>query len=38
VFLDTLWPDFTREHLWQAVELYAGRTRRFGGAKDAPTT
>jgi undecaprenyl diphosphate synthase len=36
VFLDTLWPDFTREQLWQAVELYASRNRRFGGAKDAP--
>jgi undecaprenyl diphosphate synthase len=37
VFLDTLWPDFTREDLWQAVELYASRNRRFGGAVDAPT-
>lgn len=36
VFLDTLWPDFTREQLWQAAELYAARNRRFGGAKDAP--
>jgi undecaprenyl diphosphate synthase len=36
VFLDTLWPDFTREDLWHAVELYARRTRRFGGAVDAP--
>jgi len=36
VFLDTLWPDFTREQLWQAIELYTGRTRRFGGAIDAP--
>jgi undecaprenyl diphosphate synthase len=37
VFLDTLWPDFSREQLWEAVELYAGRTRRFGGAIDAPS-
>lgn len=37
VFLDTLWPDFTREQLWQAIELYAHRTRRFGGATDAPS-
>jgi undecaprenyl diphosphate synthase len=37
VFLDTLWPDFTREQLWQAVVLYAQRTRRFGGAVDAPS-
>ncbi len=36
VFLDTLWPDFTREDLWQAIELYAGRARRFGGAVDTP--
>jgi len=37
VFLDRLWPDFTREDLWQAVTTYARRTRRFGGAVDAPT-
>ena len=36
VFLDTLWPAFTREDLWRAVELFASRNRRFGGAKDAP--
>ncbi|MDQ1526788.1 MAG: undecaprenyl diphosphate synthase [Microbacteriaceae bacterium] len=36
VFLDTLWPDFSREQLWEAVSLYASRTRRFGGAVDAP--
>jgi undecaprenyl diphosphate synthase len=36
VFLDTLWPDFTREDLWHAIELYAGRARRFGGAVDTP--
>ncbi len=36
VFLDTLWPDFTREHLWGAVETFASRNRRFGGAKDTP--
>lgn len=33
VFLDVLWPDFTREHLWQAIERYSQRDRRFGGAK-----
>jgi undecaprenyl diphosphate synthase len=37
VFLDTLWPDFSRTDLWRAIELYASRTRRFGGATDAPT-
>jgi undecaprenyl diphosphate synthase len=36
VFLDTLWPDFTREDLWLAIEVYAGRARRFGGAIDTP--
>lgn len=25
-----LWPDFTREHLWRAVEDYQRRERRFG--------
>ncbi|HAN72691.1 MAG TPA: isoprenyl transferase [Actinobacteria bacterium] len=32
VFLDTLWPDFDRRHLWHACELYASRDRRYGGA------
>lgn len=32
VFLDQLWPDFDRRDLWQAVELYVNRDRRFGGA------
>lgn len=36
VFLDRLWPDFSRVDLWQAIEHYAGRNRRFGGAVDAP--
>lgn len=36
VFLDTLWPDFTRKDLWRAVELFASRNRRFGGATDVP--
>jgi undecaprenyl diphosphate synthase len=37
VFLDTLFPDFDRRHIWQAVEIYARRDRRFGGALDTPT-
>lgn len=37
VFLDTLWPDFTRTQLWDAIATYAARNRRFGGAIDAPT-
>jgi undecaprenyl diphosphate synthase len=36
VFLDTLWPDFDRRHLWQALEAYARRDRRYGGALEAP--
>jgi undecaprenyl diphosphate synthase len=33
VFLDTLWPDFDRRHLWHACEIYASRDRRYGGAQ-----
>ncbi len=36
VFLDTLWPDFTRKDLWHAIQLYLDRDRRFGGAVDQP--
>ncbi|MGZ4592134.1 MAG: isoprenyl transferase [Actinomycetes bacterium] len=32
VFLDVLWPDFDRRHLWQAIEQYARRDRRYGQA------
>jgi undecaprenyl diphosphate synthase len=32
VFLDRLWPDFDRRDLWHAIELYASRDRRYGGA------
>jgi undecaprenyl diphosphate synthase len=35
VFLDTLWPDVDRRTLWDAVEIYARRDRRYGGAVDA---
>ncbi len=38
VFLDTLWPDFSRRDLWEAIGTYVSRDRRFGGAIDAPTT
>ncbi len=34
VFLDRLWPDFRRTDLWDAVESYVHRDRRFGGAVD----
>lgn len=36
VFLDTLWPDFDRRHLWHACEIYASRDRRYGGAQPNP--
>jgi undecaprenyl diphosphate synthase len=36
VFLDTLWPDFDRRDLWRAIELYAQRDRRYGGAIPNP--
>jgi len=31
VFTDVLWPDFRREHLFEAVREYQSRDRRFGG-------
>ena len=31
VFPDVLWPDFRREHLFEAVREYQRRERRFGG-------
>lgn len=36
VFMDEPWPDFDRRTLWRAVELYAQRDRRYGGAVDKP--
>lgn len=37
VFLNRLWPDFSRTDLWDAIDQYINRDRRFGGAVDAPT-
>jgi undecaprenyl diphosphate synthase len=31
LFMDTLWPDFTPQHLSAALDDFAGRERRFGG-------
>ncbi len=31
LFVDTLWPDFSPEHLRKACEDFAARERRFGG-------
>ena len=33
VFLDELWPDVDRTHLWAACEEYAARDRRYGAAR-----
>ena len=32
VFTDVYWPAVDRRHLWQAIETYASRTRRYGSA------
>ncbi|MFM5894213.1 MAG: polyprenyl diphosphate synthase [Novosphingobium sp.] len=31
IFTDVLWPDFTPEHLREALDTFAGRERRYGG-------
>ena len=31
LFLDVLWPDFTPEHLAEALDNFASRERRYGG-------
>ena len=33
VFTDVLWPDFRREHLFDAVREFQSRDRRFGGVR-----
>jgi undecaprenyl diphosphate synthase len=37
VFTDVLWPEVDRHSLWEAIEIYAGRHRRYGGAVDRST-
>ena len=32
-FTDVLWPDFTKEELDKAIEVYRSRDRRYGGVK-----
>jgi undecaprenyl diphosphate synthase len=34
VFDDVLWPDVDRRDLWRAIQTYATRERRYGGAVD----
>ena len=31
IYMDVLWPDFTRKHLDAAIEEFCRRDRRFGG-------
>ncbi|MBQ1306350.1 MAG: isoprenyl transferase [Erysipelotrichales bacterium] len=33
IFTDTLWPDFTKEELYDMFERFANRHRRFGGVE-----
>ena len=36
VFTEALWPDFRREHLFEAVREFQRRDRRFGGLETEP--
>jgi len=36
VFTNVLWPDVDRRHLWEAIDAYARRDRRYGGAEPTP--
>lgn len=36
VFLDVFWPDFSREHIEQALAIYRSRDRRYGGLSSKP--
>ncbi|MCG7426574.1 isoprenyl transferase [Helcobacillus sp. ACRRO] len=36
LFIEEMWPDVDRVVLWRAIEEYAKRDRRFGGAVDRP--
>jgi undecaprenyl diphosphate synthase len=34
VFVDVMWPDFRRPHLYRCLDTFAGRERRFGLTAD----
>ncbi|MGV3488281.1 MAG: isoprenyl transferase [Tuberibacillus sp.] len=34
-FTDVYWPDFTENHLHEAIDHYCGRSRRFGGVVES---
>jgi len=36
IFRQELWPEFTRELLWECISEYSNRSRRFGKAVDSP--
>ena len=38
IFTDVLWPDFRRSDLYDAVDEFQRRDRRFGGLSDADGT
>lgn len=33
VFVDVMWPEFTRQHFYSAIQAFVARERRFGGLK-----
>ncbi|MSP42548.1 MAG: isoprenyl transferase [Alphaproteobacteria bacterium] len=37
IFIDTLWPDFSRQTLEQAIDMFSRRERRFGAATRSQT-
>ena len=37
VFLDLLWPDFTRQEFEAAIREYESRNRRYGAVQDPVT-
>jgi undecaprenyl diphosphate synthase len=37
VYQDVLWPDYTQEHLLEAIREYSHRQRRYGGVIDTDT-
>jgi undecaprenyl diphosphate synthase len=37
VFMEVYWPDFRRDHLQEALEIFSMRERRFGGLPTAQT-
>ncbi|MFI6790669.1 polyprenyl diphosphate synthase [Nonomuraea sp. NPDC050383] len=38
VFPQVLWPDFRATHLWECIDLYRRRQRRFGDVRRSTTT